>query len=255
MTLYCEVRGDGEDLVLLHGWGMNAAVWDDVAADLAKHFRVHCVDLPGHGNSCAGELYTLATMTGALAAAMPRPAVVCGWSLGGQVALNWALHAPHQVARLVLIATTPRFVNGAQWDSGIDTALLDGLERDLADDCRAVLQRFLAMQARNDADARLVLRRLRGMMLDRGEPAVEALAAGLRILKETDLRDALPQIAQPALILHGERDAVVPLAAGAYLQRALPRALLEVYAKAAHAPFVAHPRRTAQRIAEFCRER
>ena len=255
MTLHCEVHGNGADLVLLHGWGMNAVVWDDVAADLAKHFRVHCVDLPGHGNSSAGEPYTLDGITDVLAAILPRPAVVCGWSLGGQVALNWARQAPRQVERLVLIATTPRFVNGGQWKSGIDAVILDGLVRDLADDYRATLRRFLAMEAQDDADARTVLRRLRGMMRKRREPALTALAAGLQILKETDLRDSLPQIAQPALILHGERDAIVPLAAGVYLQRTLPHAMLEVCAGAAHAPFVARPRRAAQRIVEFCRER
>lgn len=254
MTLHCEVHGHGPDLVLLHGWGMNAAVWNDVAADLAKHFRVHSVDLPGYGNSAASEPYTLAGITNALAAALPHPAVVCGWSLGGQVALSWALSAPRQIERLVLIATTPRFVNGAQWESGIDAVSLESMIRGLADDCRATLQRFLASQAQDDIAGRAVLRWLREKMLMHPEPAVATLAAGLQILKETDLRERLPQIAQPALILHGERDVVVPLAAGVYLQRALPHAVLEVCAGAAHAPFAACPQRTAQRIVEFCRE-
>ena len=253
MTLHCQVRGDGADLVLLHGWGMNAAVWDNVADDLAQHFRVHSVDLPGYGDSSAGEPYTLAGITDALAAALPRRVVICGWSLGGQVALNWALRAPHQVERLVLIATTPRFVNGARWDIGIDAGMVDGLARDLADDRSAMLQRFLALLAQDDTDARAVLRYLRQIMRERGEPAAMVLAAGLQILRETDLRDSLPQIAQPALILHGERDVIVPLAAGAYLQRMLQRAALEVCAGAAHVPFVSSPRRTAQRIVEFCR--
>ena len=255
MGLYIESIGSGTDIVLLHGWGMNAAVWDDVAADLAKCFRVHCVDLPGHGNSPASALHTLDAMTDALSAVFPQPTTVCGWSLGGQVALNWALRAPGQVKRLVLIATTPRFVNGARWESGIDAGLFEELARTLAEDCRATLQRFLALQAQEDVDSRAVLRRLRQTISRRGEPAVAALAAGLQILEKTDLRDSLPQITQPALIMHGERDAIVPLAAGAYLQRKLPRAVLEVCAGAAHAPFVASPQRTARRIVEFCNER
>jgi pimeloyl-ACP methyl ester carboxylesterase len=56
------------------------------------------------------------------------------------------------------------------------------------------------------------------------------------------------------LILHGERDAIAPLAAGQYLQRSLPRAALEVFAGAAHAPFVLKPELTAGRIMEFCGE-
>ena len=254
MTLHIEVSGSGPDFVLLHGWGMNAAVWGDTAALLAKTFRVHCVDLPGHGASPACTPYTLDALADVVASALPQRLMVCGWSLGGQLALNWARRRPHQVERLVLIATTPRFVRGAEWECGIDTSLLDDFVRDLANDYRATLQRFLALQAQGDVDARAVLRRLRERILVRGEPAVAALEAGLRILKETDLRADLSHIKQPALILHGERDTIAPLAAGLYLQRALPRAALEVLAGAAHAPFASQPQRAAQHIREFCGE-
>ena len=253
MALQINVSGSGPDLVLLHGWGMNAAVWDESAAGLTEHFRLHCVDLPGHGASRACAPCTLDALAGLLAAALPRRVAVCGWSFGGQVALNWALRKPDQVERLVLLAATPRFVRGAQWDCGIDAAVLDDFARGLAHDYRATLQRFYALQARGDAHPRGVLRRLREHALARGEPDAAALAAALRLLKKTDLRARLERIAQPALILHGERDALVPLAAGEYLQRVLPHATLEVFAGAGHAPFIAQPQRTARRIAEFCR--
>ncbi|MBI4190022.1 MAG: pimeloyl-ACP methyl ester esterase BioH [Betaproteobacteria bacterium] len=254
MALNVEVSGGGPDLVLLHGWGMNAAVWDEMATHLVRYFRVHRVDLPGHGASSACAPYTLDALADVPAAALPRRVTVCGWSLGGQVALNWARRIPDQVDRLVLIATTPRFVRGTGWEYGIDPAVLDGFAYGLTRDYRGTLQRFLVLQSQGDADARTVLRRLRGQVLMRGEPDIAALEAGLRILKETDLRDKLSQISQPALILHGAHDTVAPLAAGQYLQRALPRATLEVFAGAAHAPFVAQPQRVAQRITEFCGE-
>jgi pimeloyl-[acyl-carrier protein] methyl ester esterase len=81
-----------------------------------------------------------------------------------------------------------------------------------------------------------------------------ALGAGLRLLRETDLRDTLERIAQPALILHGERDTLVPPAAGEYLQHVLPHAVLEGFAGTAHALHIAQPQRTTRRIVEFCRE-
>lgn len=248
-----EVSGSGPDLALLHGWGMNAAVWSEMAARLAQQFRLHCVDLPGHGASPACGCCTLDALADLLAAELPQRVAVCGWSFGGQVALNWALRKPDQVARLVLLATTPRFVRGADWDCGIDAAVLDDFARGLADDYGATLQRFLALQTHGDAERRAVLRRLRGLILARGEPDPAALVAALRLLRETDLRDRLPRITQPALILHGARDALVPPAAGACLQRMLPHATLEVLAGAAHAPFIAQPRHVARRIAEFCR--
>ena len=247
-----KVSGTGPDLVLLHGWGMNACVWDDLATQFAQRFRVHNVDLPGHGGGSACVPYTLDVITAALAAALPPRAIVCGWSLGGQVALNWALTAPAQIARLVLIASTPRFVRGPGWDCGMDVTALDGFAHGLAADPHGVLQRFVTLQAQDDTAGRVVARRLRELLLAHGVPDAACLAAGLRILKETDLRADLPRISQPVLIVHGEADAVVPLAAGAFMQRGLPHSTLEVVAGAAHAPFIAQPRVVARRIAEFC---
>ena len=50
-ALHFEVRGRGRDLVLLHGWGLNLRVWDELAGALARRFRVIAIDLPGHGKS------------------------------------------------------------------------------------------------------------------------------------------------------------------------------------------------------------
>ncbi len=254
MRLHVESGGSGPDLVLLHGWGMTAAVWQGTAAALAKKYRVHCVDLPGHGASAACTPYTLDAVTDALSAVFPQPVLLCGWSLGGQVALNWALRAPGQVSRMVLVATTPCFVNGAQWDYGIDITVFDGFLRDLDSACGAALQRFVALQATGDDHARTVLRRLRQTACRFGGSDQKILEAGLRILKDTDLRASLSRISQRVLIFHGERDTVVPVAAGQYLRRVLPDAALEVIAGAAHAPFIVHSRRMAQRIAEHCDE-
>jgi pimeloyl-[acyl-carrier protein] methyl ester esterase len=254
MTLHIEVSGSGPDLVLLHGWGMNAAVWGELATALAQHFRVHCVDLPGHGASPACAPCTLDTFVDLLAAALPQRLTVCGWSFGGQITLRWALRRPDQIGHLVLLAATPRFVRSTHWDCGIEAAVLDDFARDLAHDTRATLQRFLALQARGETDPRGVLRRLREHLLTRGTPNVAALGATLGLLKETDLRGILGRIAQPALILHGASDTLVPLAAAEYLQRALPRARLEVFDGTAHALLISQPQRTARCIAEFCRE-
>ena len=246
------VSGAGPDLVLLHGWGMNARVWEDLAPELAQRFRVHNVDLPGHGGSATCRPYTLASISAALASALPARALVCGWSLGGQVALNWALTAPAQVARLVLIASTPRFVRETGWDCGMEVAAFNGFAHGLAADPEATLQRFILLQAQGDTAARAVARRLRELALAHGMPDAASLAAGLQILRQTDLRADLPHIRQPVLIMHGERDSVVPLAAGACMRSGLPHSTLEVIAGAAHAPFIAQPRIAARRIAEFC---
>ncbi|MEO7726040.1 MAG: alpha/beta fold hydrolase, partial [Burkholderiales bacterium] len=128
----------------------------------------------------------------------------------------------------------------------------DAFAQDYARDPSDTLQRFVSLQAQGDTAARVVLRRLHDCVKQH-RPDAAALAAGLQILKDTDLCDTLTQIDQPALILHGERDTVVPPAAGEYLHRELAGSQLHAVAGAAHAPFISQPEVVAHAIAEFCR--
>ena len=86
---------------------------------------------------------------------------------------------------------------------------------------------------------------------DGGDADATALAAGLRMLREVDLRAELPQIAQPALIVHGVNDALGPQAAGEYMARLLPHAEFESMAGVGHAPFVTREAQVAKWIREF----
>ena len=61
--LHWQSFGEGKDLVLLHGWGMNGAVWQQTAQRLSQHFHVHIVDLPGFGHSHQASFSSLADLT------------------------------------------------------------------------------------------------------------------------------------------------------------------------------------------------
>jgi len=232
------------DIVLVHGWGLHGGVFDEVAHDLAEDgWRVWRVDLPGHGRSApASEGYSLATLVQSVEAAMAPhlagPAWWLGWSLGGLVALALALDSPEAVAGLVTVATTPRFVTGADWPWAVAPEVLAGFERDLAGDYRATLLRFLALQARGGEHAREDVRRLRERVFARGEPDPQALRGGLAILADTDLRARLQDITAPVLAVGGERDTLVPPAAVTAFAGALPRGEASVIAGAGHAPFI-----------------
>jgi pimeloyl-[acyl-carrier protein] methyl ester esterase len=240
MTPHIHVEGSGPDLVLLHGWSMNAAVWRSLATELARDFRVHAV-----------ELGSFAVTPDELAAALPARVTVCGWSLGGQLALAWAQRFPKQVSRLVLLATTPRFVAADDWLHGMTSTEFEEFASEVADDPPRARMRFLALQATGDAAARLVLRDLRAANEDGSEADAGALMAGLALLRETDLRAELHVIGQPALVMHGVNDSVIPHAAGEYLARALPQAAFESVAGAGHAFFVTREAAVAHSIRTF----
>ena len=248
MSVRFESRGHGPDIVLLHGWGVGTAPYAALAAELARAARVHVVHLPGYGGSAELACSDVNALADTIAAAAPPRATVAGWSLGGQVALAWALRHPAQVSRLVLFATTPRFVRGDGWEHGVDEAVLDGFDRGIAGDAPALLARFHGLVARGDAAERSVRRSLAAREL----PAATAtLAAGIGLLRTTDLRAGLPRIAQPALVIHGERDAVIPCAAGAALAAALPAGEWWPVADAGHAPFLGREAVAAARMLEF----
>jgi pimeloyl-[acyl-carrier protein] methyl ester esterase len=186
-----------------------------------------------------------------LATALPARVTVCGWSLGGQIALAWAQRFPAQVGRLVLLATTPRFVCADDWPHGMTSAEFEEFAGEVASDPRRARLRFLALQATGDVAAHAVLRELREAIAHGGEADAKSLAAGLQCLRETDLRAALSKIEQPALVMHGVNDAVIPHAAGEFLARALPHAEFASVAGAAHAVFLTREAMIAQRIRDF----
>ena len=251
MKLHIETVGDGPNLALIHGWGMHGGVWDGVRDELARRFRLHLVDLPGHGASPALGQDGLENLARAVAAALPDKIRVCGWSLGGLVALEMALLFPAQVERLLLTATTPCFTERDEWPWAVRREVLLEFAAALETDCDATLKRFLALQARGGDEAKAVLKRLRETLFTRGRPTVEALRGGLKILLESDLRDRAAAVKAPALLLHGDRDMLTPVGAGRWLAGQMAGARLETIAGAAHAPFLSHPGKFAEITAGF----
>ena len=249
--LHIESLGAGKDLVLLHGWGMHGGIWDGVRERLAQDFRLHIVDLPGYGESPTCHPYTLEQVAEILVNAFPDKVNVCGWSLGGQVALSWAKQAPDQIERLALVGTTPCFTNKKDWTSGISGEVFDAFAQNLQQDYEATLKRFLSLQARSGEDARQVMAHLRATLFARGRPAMDALQAGLRILQESDLREQIAEVRQPVLLIHGEHDTLAPVAAAHWMHANLPQALLAVVVGSAHAPFLSHRQEFEKLLSDF----
>ena len=238
-------------IVLLHGWGSHPSVFDELGARLALQYDVHTPSLCGYGGTPAPSPYTVEALAAAVAAETPERCHVAGWSLGGQVALAWARLSPRQIARLVLFGTTPCFVRRADWNSAMEAGVFQDFSSALARDAAGALIRFVSLQSQDDMRSKSVARRLRECLRRYPAPQAQALAAGLRLLSGTDLRGALGAIANDALIVHGDRDRLVPLAAGEYLARVLPSARCCVVPGAAHAPFLSDPDGVSRSMLEF----
>lgn len=204
MSVSVERFGQGQDLVLLHGWGMNGAVWHGIAQQLAAHYRLHLVDLPGFGNSPLheGGEYTLPWLAEQVATVLPEKCHLLGWSLGGLVASQLALTRPERLHSLITVASSPCFMAREDWP-GIAPKVLAGFNQMLAGDFMHTIERFLAIQAMGSEHARNDIRQLRHWLAERPAPQLAALEAGLGLLADVDLRDELVGLDLPWLRLAG----------------------------------------------------
>jgi pimeloyl-[acyl-carrier protein] methyl ester esterase len=229
-------KGSGPVLNVVHGWGMNAHLFDDWSDELAKYFCVNLIDLPGHGLNHEEILSLDLDELAEEAAHIPKGHWL-GWSMGGLLALNLALKKPEQMESLVMLCATPCFVKHEHWPHGTDEKVLIQFAENLQQDIKQTIQTFLALEVMGVDDERSQLRVLKQKVFERPLPSKQALTDGLTLLKQVDLTSQLKNLAVPSLWVSGRRDRLV-----------LPQAVEQAATKAGgqyhmlrgsgHAPFI-----------------
>jgi pimeloyl-[acyl-carrier protein] methyl ester esterase len=241
--LHYETHGQGNPIVLLHGWALNGRVWDEMIPTLSQCGQVIAVDLPGHGKSSlpANGRFDLDTVCEEIRHILTENSVVMGWSLGGLIALHLAHRYPELIRKLVIVAGSPQFVQSSDWPHAVQQETFDGFAKTLVDDYRGTIQRFLAIQALGSQQAKHAIKALREKVFINGEPQSRALRESLKLLSNSNVRAQLPDIHCPTLIVLGEKDRLIPPAAGADTAALLPDAHVIIINGAGHAPFISHP--------------
>lgn len=232
-------EGQGPDLILIHGWGMNAGVWQDVIPMLSQNYCVHWCDLPGYGGSGSVIAMSLNDIVEQLLAQAPAEAIWLGWSLGGVIATQVALIAPQRVTQLITVASSPCFMSRADW-IGIQPRVLANFQTQLVTDFAVTIERFLALQALGSRTAKEDIRQLKAAVLSKPQPQLAALTLGLELLENVDLRPSLAALSQPWLRLYGRLDALVPIKTEPVLSALYPQSQSHIFADASHAPFISH---------------
>ena len=260
-NVHVETIGVGPNLVLIHGWGMSGAVWQPLVKKLSKLFTLHIVDLPGMGFSRPIEPFHLHAVAEKVAETLPADADVVGWSLGGQVAMRIALDYPDLVRRLVLVGSTPCFVNKSfdqanteykiTWDAGIDPDVFSNFADSVNEDYHKTMAQFLTLQCMGSSDARSTVKLLRNKFAERPTPSSQSLFRALNILLETDLRAEVEHLRKPTLLIHGDRDTLAPVQAAHWMMQNLPSGFLRVMSGASHAPFLSHQEHFIDAVVQF----
>ena len=252
--IWWQTTGEGKcHLVLLHGWGLNAQVWDCITPELSAHFTLHRVDLPGYGRSGGFGALTLEAMAETVVRHAPERAIWLGWSLGGLVASQIALRHPQRVQALVTVASSPCFSAQEAWP-GIKPEVLGGFQQQLSEDFQRTVERFLALQTLGTESARQDARTLKQAVLSLPMPSPEVLNGGLEILKTADLREPLRDLTLPFLRLYGRLDGLVPRKIAPLLDALWPQSQAQIFDKAAHAPFISHPQAFCESLLAFTQQ-
>ena len=238
--IHVEIVGQGQPLVMLHGWAMHTGVWREFAQQLAQHWQVICLDLPGHGRSQVITPLCLENIAEALTQAIPAQRfTLLGWSIGATVAMAMAERYPDRVRKLIVLAGNPHFVQAENWP-GVKPEVLDAFIELLKVDVQQTLLRFLALQVNGLAHGKALLQSLKRAIQECPSPQIETLQAGLNILKNSDLRKFIAANVLPVSLILSDKDTLIPLTSGQACQQLNPSIDLHVLEGAGHAPFLSH---------------
>lgn len=223
LRIYCELRGRGDPLVLLHGFNVSGAVWEPAVPGLRDTYRLIVPDLRGHGRSDnpSGE-FSHRLVAHDLFALLDRLRVgefrAVGTSSGGMALLHAALLQPGRLKAMALIGATYYYPPSAR--AVMRQRTPDTLTPDL-------LARLREHHRLGDDQIRALHDRFHGFRDD---------------YEDMDLtREKLRGIDVPTLVVHGDRDAYFPLDVAIDLYRAIPGARLWVIPNGRHIPIFDRP--------------
>ncbi len=241
------VVGSGPALWLLHSLLADRDSFARVVEPLARHFTVHCPELPGFGGSARpeGGLAAVADrMAEAIGTVSSEPVLVLGNGYGGFVALQMAIRHPGIARRLVLADCGACFSEpGRQAFRNMAAGAAKGGPEAIA----AVAMRRLFAPAFQAAHPEIMTERLAAFL----KTDTDVLVDACRSLAELDLLSDLARVTVPVLVLVGEEDEATPPPMSRELAAGLPDATLHILQGCAHVPQLQAPALFLDRVLPF----
>jgi pimeloyl-ACP methyl ester carboxylesterase len=254
---------DAPPLVLIHGLGASKASWLPVVPQLARHYRILAVDLPGFGASSKPRgrydaKWFATKMFGFLDSAGYDSALIAGNSMGGRIAQEMAMLQPDRVDAIACLCPATAFSHRpALWlarflrpELGSAVALMP--RRQLKDTIRSLF----AKPSRIDESwyEAAVDDFLATWKSPRARMAFFAAARHLYLQEpngEKGFWACLSLMSTPAFYIYGRHDTIITHHFGSKVSRFLPDAHVEVWNDCGHVPQLEHSDRTAERLVEF----
>ncbi len=255
IDLHYEILGQGQPLLLIHGWAASAEVWH-FQQGLSSTHRLIMPDLRGHGLSAAPDSgYSFVDFADDLVELVTvlrlENVILIGWSMGVQVALQAYSRLRNCLSALVFVSGTPTFTAGDDYPHGLPAVATKGLELLLKRDFHKALYNFFRSmfiegELEGDDKGSVVADELMVRL-----PARHAALEALRTLADSDLRSLLSSVDLPVLLIHGSADTICPASASCYMAAGLSAASLELLEGAGHAPFLSQPQKFNELLKRF----
>ena len=238
VSLYYERHGEsGEPLVFVHGYTGDITDWRLQIAAFSSDYRILVMDLPGHGRSEAPAdrgAYTVGAMTADIEALVEEAGFqryhLVGHSMGGAIAQEMALHSPERVASLTLEDTTFKFTLPSN----------DALFQLRAQRLQVALTQGMATAAALPlpfVPPHMPAERLKEVSARMARLSIDAFVGAAQGLVEWEgTAERASSIVAPTLVIYGDLDAPVLVAASRRLVELIPNASLEVIPEAEHSP-------------------
>jgi len=252
LNLAFEETGQGWPVVFVHGWGDSSAIWRETVADLSSDFRCIVLDLPGHGDSPAGQgpwsIQKLTAPVQILVGALGiTAATIVGHSMGGLVALQLASEHPELVKRLVLVNVP----TCGQWSRGLFTLLSTRLGSCLMGVAQAGARLLAKLTPHLPGKDSPFLRWNEGI----AHADTHVLYETLRDMSDRSCQPQLMRVQVPTLVIAGSKDVVVPPRMARRIAAGIPSAQFASIPGASHTPMLERPAYFLRTLRDFLTSR
>lgn len=183
----------------------------------------------------------------ALIESLPPPRIFIGWSMGGMIGLE-ALSGSNIAEKLILLSSACRFTSDKDYPYGNSLGALRLMKQRFLREDKPALRDFFSLVS---YPGLLTEEETEFMVMNATREGKESLIGGLEYLENVDLRDKIPGVRVPTLLLHGRCDKVIPCEASHYLAAKLKDSSLVIIEEAGHDLVSSHLRAVSECISEF----